>query len=650
MRKSAFSLLFLLIVHFVQAQETLVLEDTSEQFVWKDKYHLIYLEENKTSDLKQILEIHKKGLFSIPKQEAPRLKNPNHNLWAYIHIANNSLKSENWLLELYDFHIDEYDIYVLHRDSLQYHFTGGDIHPFAYRKIKHKNYIHPVVFAKGQEYDIYIRIKSKQAVAIIGVARTFDNLLAYSNKEYFLLAIFYGILSVMGVFSFLIFLNLRERIYLYFSFYIVSAALYSLSNDGFGYQYIWSNYSYFNDHSQTLAVYLFIVSSLLYSAEFLHVKTLMPQFCKVVQGLVIFRSIWFIAGLFLWPRLLYYYQLDIFILGFLFFMGIYSYRHGFKAARFFILAYSALFIGFTTNLLMILGLAKNNYITVYGLNYGAILQLMFLSLAVAERIRIIYDERQEAQQEIIIQLKEKEALKDKVTRELEDKVKERTKELEYKNQQLDAFVYKASHDIKGPLRSILGLAKLGIFDIKDNLAQQYFQHIEKSSLRLDSLVNDLLQIAKLKDKQLNSTLIDFKKVLEEVKESFINIPSFKDFRIEISIKQDRNFYSDEKMIYSIFQNLIENAFKYRDVNKGTQALFVRIEVDKQKSVIEFTDNGLGINKDLKDKIFDMFFRASELSGGTGLGLYLVKMAVEKIGGRIQVETELNKGSTFTIVI
>ena len=104
------------------------------------------------------------------------------------------------------------------------------------------------------------------------------------------------------------------------------------------------------------------------------------------------------------------------------------------------------------------------------------------------------------------------------------------------------------------------------------------------------------------------------------------------------------------MIYSIFQNLIENAFKYRDVNKGTQALFVRIEVDKQKSVIEFTDNGLGINKDLKDKIFDMFFRASELSGGTGLGLYLVKMAVEKIGGRIQVETELNKGSTFTIVI
>ena len=200
------------------------------------------------------------------------------------------------------------------------------------------------------------------------------------------------------------------------------------------------------------------------------------------------------------------------------------------------------------------------------------------------------------------------------------------------------------------MRSILGLAKLGIFDIKDNLAQQYFQHIEKSSLRLDSLVNDLLQIAKLKDKQLNSTLIDFKKVLEEVKESFINIPSFKDFRIEISIKQDRNFYSDEKMIYSIFQNLIENAFKYRDVNKGTQALFVRIEVDKQKSVIEFTDNGLGINKDLKDKIFDMFFRASELSGGTGLGLYLVKMAVEKIGGRIQVETELNKGSTFTIVI
>ena len=104
------------------------------------------------------------------------------------------------------------------------------------------------------------------------------------------------------------------------------------------------------------------------------------------------------------------------------------------------------------------------------------------------------------------------------------------------------------------------------------------------------------------------------------------------------------------MIYSIFQNLIENAFKYRDTTKENSILTVRIEVDKQKSVIEFADNGLGINKDLKDKIFDMFFRASELSGGTGLGLYLVKMAVEKIGGRINVETGLNKGSIFTIVI
>jgi len=651
MKKIIFSFVFLFVLSLVQAQcALLVLDDTSDQFVWKDNFHQIYIEENKTSDLNQIKELYKKGYFKEPEQETPRIKNPNHNLWAYIHIANKSRINENWLIELYDFHIDEYDIYVLHKDSLQNHFTGGDKDPFNDRKIKHKNYIHPIVFAKGQEYDIYIRIKSKQSVAIIGVIRTFDNLLAYSNQEYFLLSIFYGLMGIMGIYSFLIFLYLREKVYIYFSFYIASTIFYSLSNDGFGYQYLWSNYPLFNDHTQSLAVYLFIVSSLLYSGEFLHLKTLLPLFCKVIQILVILRTLLFIGGILFLPRLTYYYQIDVVILIFLFFMGIYSYSKGYKAARFFILAYSSLFIGFSINMMMILGFAKNDYITVYGLNYGAVLQMVFLSLAVAERIRIINKEREEAQQEIIVQLKEKETLKDKLTRELEEKVKERTKELEYKNQQLDAFVYKASHDIKGPLRSILGLAKLGVIDIKEPLAQEYFKHIEKSSLRLDGLLNDLLQIAKIKDKQISATLIDFKKIFDDVKESLINIPSFKDFQIDVTIKQDRNFYSDEKMIYSIFQNLIENAFKYRDTTKENSILTVRIEVDKQKSVIEFADNGLGINKDLKDKIFDMFFRASELSGGTGLGLYLVKMAVEKIGGRINVETELNKGSIFTIVI
>lgn len=344
------------------------------------------------------------------------------------------------------------------------------------------------------------------------------------------------------------------------------------------------------------------------------------------------------------------YHFDIVLLIFIWFTAIYFYKKEYVPARFFILAYTALFIGFTIHILMVLGFIDNTIITVYGLNFGILFQLFLFSFALGDRVRIVNNQTRNAQLNLINQLKENETLKDKLTKELEEKVKERTQELEFKNQQLDAFVYKASHDIKGPLKSVIGLARLGIMDTEDVHALEYFKHIETSTSRLDKLLQDLLQVAKIKNVVIESQVIDFNKIIEEIKDGFQSINCFENFYIHVDIKQDRDFYSDEKMVYSIFQNLIENAFNYRDLKKEKPSLHIRLEVDKQKTIFEFSDNGVGINKDVKDKVFDMFYRASEISGGTGLGLYLVKMAVNKIGGRIQIETELSKGTTFTVVI
>lgn len=650
MKKTIFSFMLLLLIFISKAGEVLIIDDSTERFVWHEKYVEVYSDQTGQRTFLQIDSVHKIGSFKQAAKAGINFKGKGENFWAHLQIENQSVHHTTWFFELFDFHIDQYEIYVLHEDSLRYHFYGGDSLFFSERTVKHKNFIHEINLDRGKIYDVYIKAKNKQAGSVIGVIRTFDHLLEYSNNEYLLLSIFYGIICLLGVYSFFIFLSTHNSMYFYFAGYVFSMGLCSLANDGLGYQFIWGDSVRFNNLSQAISIVLFMVFSLLYSSRFLQIKKISSLFYNTIRALLMIRCLVFITGYFLYEPLLHLYEFDIVILCYIFFLGIYSYVKGFKAARFFVLAYSVFFIGFTLTLLIILGLVEGSFITVYGLNFGSVFQLMLLSLAVADRIRIIAKENVDAQHEIIIQLKEKEALRDKVTRELEEKVKERTKELEYKNQQLDAFVYKASHDIKGPLKSILGLAKLGKLDIKDTSAQEYFEHIEKSSLRLDSLLNDLLQIAKLKNKQITLSQINFEKVLNEVKESFINIPQFNEFNIELSIKQDRDFYSDEKMIYSIFQNMIENAFKYRDPNKEHCNLVVRIEVDRKKSVIEFVDNGLGINKDLKDKVFDMFFRASDVSGGTGLGLYLVKMAVEKIGGRIHLETELNMGSAFRIVI
>ena len=628
----------------------IALEDSSSQFGWHKDNYSIYFAPTHNISLSNIIDLDKKGFFKVMPFD-PRLQSFDQDMWATFQVQNTSSTRNNWLIELYDFHIDSYDIYVLNdQDFVCYHFFGGDNVKNIKKYIDHKNFIHEAIFKKNILYTFYIRIQSKQSIAINGVIRSYPNLVKYSNQEYALLSIFYGILLIMLLYCIILFFVTIESTYLYFSINIFSVALYCLSNDGLGFQYFWSDYLQFNEYVQSLSITLFTASSLLYSESFLQVKATSKKHYLIVQVLTWTRLAMFVFGILFYEPLLYMYEYDIAILIFIWFSSVYFYKREYEPARFFVLAYTALFIGFSLNILMVLGFTNTTLVTVYGFNFGIIAQLFLFSFALADRVRIVNNQTRNAQLNLINQLQENEALKDKLTTELEEKVKERTKELEFKNQQLDAFVYKASHDIKGPLKSIMGLAKLGLVDIKDEHAHEYFKHIEKSTLRLDILLQDLLQVSKIKNVVIESRLIDFNKIIQEVKDGFENIDSFSDFYIDVQIKQDRDFYSDEKMIYSIFQNLIENAFNYRDHKKRRSSLYIRIEVDKQKSLIEFADNGLGIDKGLKDKVFDMFFRASEISGGTGLGLYLVKMAVNKIGGRIQVETEITKGTTFTIVI
>lgn len=629
----------------------LLLEDSSAKFIWHKGNYSIYFDSIHNSSLLRIKEIYKKDYFIPTPYDAPRLQSFDQDMWANFRVVNQSPTQQNWLIELYDFHIDSYDIYIIDdKGLLCNHFAGGDNIKNFKKEIDHKNFVYEVLFKQNVEYTIYVRIQSKQSVAVNGVIRTYKSFVSYSNKEYTLLSIFYGVLAIMFLYCITIFIATIEKTYLYFSINILSVGLYCLSNDGLGFQFIWKEALVFNEYAQSLSITLFSASSLMYSAAFLQVSRVSKKYYLLIRLLIVIRFVMFVFAYCFYKPMLYMYQFDIAILIFIWFTTIYFYKKEYVPARFFILAYTALFVGFTIHILMVLGFINNTIVTVYGLNFGILFQLFFFSFALADRVRIVNSETRNAQLNLIAQLKENDALKDKLTKELEEKVEERTKEIEYKNQQLEAFVYKASHDIKGPLKSIIGLAKLGLLDVEDKNAREYFSHIEKSSERLDNLVADLLQVSKIKSLHIKETQINFEEIIEEIKYSLNNLPNFNTFQVELTINQEKEFYSDRNIIYSIFQNLIENAFTYRDIYKEKSTLNIRIEISQQNSIFEFEDNGVGINQDNQDKVFDMFFRASDISGGSGLGLYLVKMAVNKIGGNINIESKVKKGTVFTIVI
>lgn len=221
-------------------------------------------------------------------------------------------------------------------------------------------------------------------------------------------------------------------------------------------------------------------------------------------------------------------------------------------------------------------------------------------------------------------------------------------QIEDHNQQLEVFVYKASHDIKGPLRSIMGLTQIGLNDVKDTTAIEYFQHIYKSTRRLDNLLMDLLKLTKVKQAVVEKEAVDLPGMMQEIIQSFSNIEHFNLIKIEVDIPEGLQLVSDEKLLYSVLQNFTENGIKYCDPYKTEPSLKIKVEQNEEGTIFTFADNGLGICAEQLPKIFEMFYKVDPSSDGTGLGLHIVKLTIEKLGGKLRVRSKVREGSTFIL--
>lgn len=227
--------------------------------------------------------------------------------------------------------------------------------------------------------------------------------------------------------------------------------------------------------------------------------------------------------------------------------------------------------------------------------------------------------------------------------------KEKTDEVEKKNKELDNFVYKVSHDLRGPISSLLGLHNVVTLDIEDKNSLHYFNLYHEQIKRLESIIIDFIDLTRLKESTLNSTLIDFDGIISQCIKAYNYLPNFGSISFSKKVDSSIEFYSDKSSINSILQNLIENAIKYSNPRKDS-FVNISIKVSNQSIVIKVEDNGAGIHENYKSKIFDMFFRANDNVQGSGLGLYILKTAVDRIQGEVSFESVYKEGSTFTVTL
>jgi len=257
-----------------------------------------------------------------------------------------------------------------------------------------------------------------------------------------------------------------------------------------------------------------------------------------------------------------------------------------------------------------------------------------------------------AEAQITIQ-KQNEVLKN-INVDLDKKVKERTEELNLSNlelakavKDLDQFIYKTSHDLRGPIATMQGIINLGVLDAIDVKSKEYFNTLHNVSTNLNNVLTRLIDVHETYQKK---PVLEFLDPVERIMESASKVSQYAvdpEITIVTDLQVNDKWKSDEHLFDLIIENMLMNAILYRD--RGDAMVKIKTESHEKDLFITIEDNGFGIQQGDEDKVFNIFFKGSPRPGGTGLEIYTSKVAVEKLGGKIALRKPM-KNTIFEITL
>jgi hypothetical protein len=432
----------------LKAQSVTELSEKEEYFL---KDYDILEDKNKEYTIDQISSREFSNKFVANKEKMGVNHNLNSAYWLRFNIKDVSDEEKYWLIEAYDFKIDHLSLFTQDQKGQYKEKETGDALPFTTKSFHHKNLVFNLPIAKDTTKTFYMRVEANEYVVFIFVLRSYQRFINYALTEYWFFGLFYGIIILIVLLNLFLFITLKDNTHLLYVWYVLSVGIYSMTTSGIGFQYLWPDYPVLNMYSSSFAALSVVISALLYCKSFL-IPNVNAPFIRIVLYTVIgLRLGIFIFQLLFNPTELWDPLLDWLALFVAYLAGIYCWIKGFKPSRFYVIAFSFVFVGFLISSLLNVGIIKTSSIfVVYSLNFAIVLEIIFLSLALADRVNTFKKEKESEQKEkinqlvandtlkaeIIAQLKENEALKDRVNQELEEKVRERTVELEAANEEI----------------------------------------------------------------------------------------------------------------------------------------------------------------------------------------------------------------------
>ena len=421
----------------LKAQNILEINKSVEQY----KFTLNEIEYLEDSTNSLTFSDIKKSSSTFQKNESyyPRNNQQGYTYWFRIKVRfTESMSTNNSIIELFDQTTDEVTAYLPDPGGAYSESISGANLNFGNRLYQHKNFEFLIRDTRKGDHTYYFKVKSHNVVNVIIVYRTMNYFVHYALTEYLTYGLFYGMILIFCFHNLLMFLAVKKRQYLYYVFYILSVGLYEMSADGIAFQYVWPGLPMLNHYGNGIALYLTSIFALIFSKELLQVKHRSPLFYRLINYVLVVRTTYFLYCLFFNKSLFVYKFVDIIPLSLAFAAGVHIYKNGFKPARFFVLAYSILFFGFMVKALSALGYTYflPAPVSYYSLSLCFVIEMVLLSFAIGDQVRILRKEKDAAHEETVYQMELNNKLKDSINLDLERQVQVRTRELVQKSTEI----------------------------------------------------------------------------------------------------------------------------------------------------------------------------------------------------------------------
>lgn len=539
--------------------------------------------------------------------------------------------------------LDDIQLTLIQADGRQQQFHGGDYLPFAQRALPNRYINFELTLPPGQSL-LLVRTQTTDPFQIGMTLWERSAFFRADGKELLYLGLIYGCIGAMLLYNLMLYFSIREKAYLAYVAYLAAFLLMNNATNGTLFALLWPDSPSWGNWAHSVFIYAILLTGLAFSITFLDLRTKMPGLYRwsvwLFGGIAVsfFITALFGYGVHVFSSILWVSIYTPFVLT----LGALSLLAGNQAARYFLPATAAGFIGSLVTALTVLGYVPYSVYGFRAVEVGMLIDAVLLSMALADRLRLARADAEAARSKLI-------ETTHTYAQQLEETVAKRTVELRQANATKDKFFSIVAHDLRGPIGSLSVLFS-DVVTTPEEVTDEFLNLARTTTRSTSIFLEELLTWARSQRGEIECTpeAVDIQAALLETQALFATQAQAKGVHLDLAVAEGCWIYADPIMLRTILRNLTHNALKFTGVNG-----FVRANITREgdRCMVSIIDNGVGMSEEMMANIFRLDVKIHSSRGtsnesGTGLGLVLCKEFVQKNDGEIGVHSQLGKGSVF----